>query len=292
MSRPSTPVTAPPGRASSRRRRRAVRRSRRVLGDPCVVGQPVADDDVHHRQHHGDVGAGQRLDELVAAGGIDGVGGERADRIDHDEACTACPGRLDGRPEVTVGELGVRAPQQDQLRVFEFERVHAPPGAVRHPHAGADGRTADRPNEVGRAHVSEESAAEPHHRQQALVAGVGERQHRLGTVLVDDAVQPVRDLGQRLVPRDLLELAGSLRADAAQRVQQSVGAYTRSMNRLTFGHSSPAEYGWSALPRSLTATRASLDGDRPAARVGTVVVAGAVDRLRRHAADATRWRVR
>jgi hypothetical protein len=38
------------------------------------------------------------------------------------------------------------------------------------------------------------------------------------------------------------------------------GEYTRSRKRFTFGHSSPAEYGWSGLPRSFTAT-----GDGPAA---------------------------
>ena len=62
----------------------------RVLGDPRVVVQVVADDDVHHRQHHGDVGARQGLDELVAV-----VGGEGADRVDHDHLGAVGAGLLD-----------------------------------------------------------------------------------------------------------------------------------------------------------------------------------------------------
>ncbi len=55
----------------------------RVLGDPLVVRQPVADDDVHHRQHHRDVGAGEGLDEPVPAVGVDGFSRGGADRVDH-----------------------------------------------------------------------------------------------------------------------------------------------------------------------------------------------------------------
>ena len=40
----------------------------------------------------------------------------------------------------------------------------------------------------------------------------------------DHVVQPRGDLGERVVPRDRLELARSLRPDAAQRVQDAVGA--------------------------------------------------------------------
>ena len=110
---------------------------------------------------------------------------------------------------------------------------------------------------------------------------------------VDDLVEPRGDLGERLVPRDLLESALALGADAAQRVQHPVGLYTRSRNLLTFGHSSPWLYGWSGLPRICTATgvgvRLSIDGDLPAARVGAVVVARAVDDAR-PSLDATRTR--
>ena len=79
---------------------------------PVGVDEPVADQHVHHRQHQRDVGAGQRLHEPVGA-----VGGDGADRVDHDDLGPVGPGLLDDRPQVPVGEPGVGAPQQDQLRV-------------------------------------------------------------------------------------------------------------------------------------------------------------------------------
>ena len=60
--------------------------------------------------------------------------------------------------------------------------------------------------------------------EQALVAGVAERQDRLGAVLVDDAVQAGGDLGQGVVPRHLLEPALALGADPAQRPQDPLRA--------------------------------------------------------------------
>ena len=105
-------------------------------------------------------------------------------------AVGAC--RLDGRPEVAVGEAGVRPPQQDQPAVAQLERVEAEAAAVGHAHAVADRRAADRPVEEAGAEVVEEAAVEAGDRQQALVAGVAERQHRLGAVAVDDVVQAAR----------------------------------------------------------------------------------------------------
>ena len=148
--------------------------------DPRPVDEAVADQHVHHRQHQRDVGAGQRLDELVG-----GLGGERADRVDHDDLGAVGPGRLDRRPQVAVGEPGVRAPQDDQLAVAQLERVEArgrcrsssrTPAPTVGPQIG--------PDEPAGAEVVEEALVEAHHRQQALVAGVAERQDRLGAVLV------------------------------------------------------------------------------------------------------------
>ena len=91
----------------------------RVGGDPRRVSiRPSRIEHVHHRQHQGDVGARQRLDELVG-----GVGGDRADRVDHDELGAVGAGGLDRRPQVAVGEPGVGAPQQDQPAVAQLERV-------------------------------------------------------------------------------------------------------------------------------------------------------------------------
>ena len=48
------------------------------------------------------------------------------------------------------------------------------------------------------------------------------------------------------------------------------GLYTRSRNRLTFGQSSPAEYGWASLPRIWTATGPAGPPD-PATAVASIV---------------------
>ena len=180
---------------------------------------------------------------------------ERADRVDHDDPRPAGPGRLDGGPQMAVGEAGVGAPQQDELGVFEFERVHAAPRSVRHPHPGADGGTADVAIDERRSHVPEEAATEAHQRQETLVAGVGEREHRLGSVGGDHAVQAFRR--SRRAPRPTRSRSNSpepFRPTRRSGVRIRSGLYTRSRKRLTFGHSSPAENGWAALPRSFTAT--------------------------------------
>jgi len=71
--------------------------------------------------------------------------------------------------------------------------------------------------------VREEPAVDPHHRQQALVPGVGVRQHRFGAVGVDHRVESLGDLGEGLVPTDLFEIARPLGADAPQWVEEAVG---------------------------------------------------------------------
>ena len=171
--------------------------ARRVLGHPRVVDEAVADEHMHHRQHHRDVGARAGLEEPVG-----GLGGGGTDRVDHDDRGAVGAGLLDGRPQVAVGELGVRRPQDDQLGVADLERIHAEPGAVSHRHTGADGRPTDRAHEPARTEVVEEPATDALQGEDALVAGVAERQDRLGAVGVDHVVQPGRDLAERVVPRD------------------------------------------------------------------------------------------
>ena len=130
------------------------------------------------------------------------------------------------------------------------------PGAVRHRDAGADRRAAQGAHEPGRAEVVEEPGVEAHHRQQALVAGAAVGQHRLGAVGVDR--RRCRSCGDRRRARRPTSI-GSNSPEPFGPVRRSgvsmrSGLYTRSRKRLTFGHSSPWLYGWSALPRSLTAT--------------------------------------
>ncbi len=252
--------------------------------DPRRVDEPVTDQHVHHRQHQGDVGPGQRLHELVSR-----LGRDRADRIDDDDLGAVGPGGLDRRPQVAVGQAGVRAPQQDQPAVAQLERVEAEPVAVRHAHPVAHRRAADRPQQPARPEVVEEPAVETHHRQQALVAGVAERHDRLGTMAGDHVVEPRPDLGEGVVPGDRREPTLALGPDPAQRVQQALRAVDAIEEAVDLG-------AQLALAERVVGPPAQLDGDtgldrdRPTAGVRAVVVARAVDDAWRfeHAGHATR----
>ena len=195
-----------------------------VRVDPLVVGQPVANDDVHHCQHHGDVGAWQRLDELVAAIGVDGLGSHGPDRVDDDQSRTLFSSLLDGRPKVAIGQPRVGRPENNQFAVGQLCWVHSATGAVGHRQADTDGGSTESSMQLAGTHMGKEAAAEPCHREQALVAGVGERQHGFRAMGVDYVVETSGDRGQGLFPRDLLELSRSLRADAAQWVEHTIWA--------------------------------------------------------------------
>ena len=262
--------------------------ARGVFGDPRVVREPVTDDHVHHRQHHGDVGAGERLDEPVAAGFVDRLGCHGADRVDDDEAGAPLASQLDGRPQVAVRQPGVRAPQQDQLRVFELQRIHAAAGAIGHPQARTNSGSTDGPKELRGPHVREESGVDAHHGEEALVAGVGEGEHCLGAVLGDRCVQPFGDLGERFGPRDLFELARSLGADPAEWMQDAVGVVHAVDEPVDLRAQLTGGVRMIGVAAQLHGDRSDaccvarrvVDRDSPTTRVRAVVVARAVDGAR------------
>jgi hypothetical protein len=109
-----------------------------VIGDPLLVGEPVTDQHMHDGEHQGDVGAGSGLDEPVGR-----IGGDGADRIEHHDPSAVGTGLLDRRPQMSVGELGVGAPQDDQLRVAQLRRVETLGRTHRHLHPGAHSWAAD-----------------------------------------------------------------------------------------------------------------------------------------------------
>ena len=170
----------------------------------------------------------------------------------------------------------------------QLHRVETEAAAVGHPHAVPDRGAADRPHQTAGPEMVEEAPVEPHDRQQALVAGIAERQDRLGTVLGDDRVEPLGDLAEGVVPRDRLEAAGALGPDAAQGVEDAVGAVHAVEEAVDL---------WAelALAERMVGSAAELhrspvgDRDLPAARVRAVVVAGAVDHAGvGHGSHATR----
>ena len=257
-----------------------------VCGDPRVVGEAVADDDVHHRQHHRDVGAGQRLDEPVARSmSIASAVTVRIGSMTTSRApCARARSIVGQRCRLVSLVLVPHRMISSSVRV-RAGRVPRPTPfviAIAAPTVGA----ADRPRQLRRAHVPEEPAAQSHHRQQALVAGVGEGQHRFGAVLVDHAWRLVAisaSASSQLICSNSPEPFGP---DRRSGCSTRSGLYTRSRNRLTFGHSSPGGVGMIGVAAQLDGHRrrvgsgvgrSVVDGDGPSARVGTVVVAGAVD---------------
>ena len=92
----------------------------------------------------------------------------------------------------------------------------------------------------------------------------------------DDVVEPLGDLGERVVPRDLLEPALALGPDPAQRVQQAVRAVDAIEEAVDLRAQLALAERVVGPPAQLDGD-AVLDGDRPAARVRAVVVARAVD---------------
>ena len=156
---------------------------------------------------------GQRLDELVG-----GVRGDRAQRVDDHDPGAVGPGRLDGRPQVAVGEPGVRAPQDDQAGVAQLERRRA----------------------CARCRWSSDTRRPPSDRTARARAGWRPRwwKKRPSRPITDSrlwlpaslngstasapwvsitSLQAGGDLGERVVPRDRLELALALGSDPAQR---------------------------------------------------------------------------
>ena len=111
------------------------------------------------------------------------VGGDRADRVDHDDLRAPSAGLLDGRPEVAVGEPGVGAPQDDELASGASRAGRGPwpvPLVIVTP-APTVGPQIARVTRVAPRWCQNRSPNPS--RQQALVAGVAVRHDRLGAVL-------------------------------------------------------------------------------------------------------------
>jgi len=169
-----------------------------------IIDQTITPEDVHQAQRQGGVGAGPGLDMPVAPGG-----GGTPIRVDRHQGRPLLASLDHQAPEVAIRVRGVRAPVEDQLAAGDAHRVGsetAPTHRVlvaRRTRRGADG-----PVEHRRAEPVEEPAVEAAGLELAHRPVIAVRQDRLGAVgRGGDGGEPVRDLGQGVVPRDLLELA-------------------------------------------------------------------------------------
>src|SRR4051794_1776327 len=106
-------------------------------------------------------------------------------------------------------------------------------------------------------------------------ARIIERRNRLGSPAIDDLADPVVDLVERRLPRDLLELARTLHPDPAQRVQQALRpVYEGGHIACDFGADDPVGERH-RVGAAHFRDAAVVDRDGQAAGVGTVEGANA-----------------
>ncbi len=139
-----------------------------------------------------------------------------------DEPRAAPLGLLSPRPKMHARGDGVAAPEDDELRLLGELHVDA------HARAQGDlvpcraGRCADRAIQQAGTEPVEESLRHRFSLHQPHRSGVAVRQDLL-RVLRRQRGQALRDRCERLLPADSLEAPFPFPADAAQRMQQSVG---------------------------------------------------------------------
>ena len=189
-----------------------------VLVEIGPVGEAVAEQAMHHRAGERGVGAGLHQHRQVGLL-------HRAVHVDVDgrdlrAALLAGAARVGHHVDLRVHRVG--APDHDQVRLRHLARIDAGDLAA----AGREARIgrvdADRRVIAGiLLHVAQAVHAVAHH--EAHRAGVIVRPHALGAVAPLGRVELLGDEIERVVPRDALEAAGPLRADAAQRMQETVG---------------------------------------------------------------------
>ena len=138
----------------------------------------------------------------------------------------------------------------------------------------SDGTT-QRAGERGGAEMVPEPLAEQD-RQRALVAGADERHDRTRAVGVDDVAETAADDVERLVPADRFEAALALGAHPAQRRGDPVGAVHAIEELVHLRAQFTCTVRVRPIPSELHG-HAVAHGHLPAATVGTVVMAGAVD---------------
>ena len=141
-----------------------------------TIDESVAHENIDESEHESDVGARQRLEEPIRR-----VRRHRAQRIDTYNRGPVGLRLLDKRPQVTIGEAGIRTPQHNALRMTDFHRIGGPARAVGGRSPNSRRLTAHRINHAG----STDALHEPFvcmHRQNTLVPGVPQTHDGLAAV--------------------------------------------------------------------------------------------------------------
>src|SRR5215471_1010967 len=176
-----------------------------------------------------------------------------------------------GAPQVMVGGEGVAAPEDDELREAQRLRIHADAVVserVASAHPARD--RADRHEMPGSAErVPEAAPRAVDALEQPHAARAQVRPDGFPTELAADPAQALRDQVERLVPRDALEVARPLRADAPHRVEETVRRLRVRDVVVELVAQDAARERMRGIALQLHRAPV-LDGDDPAARVRTV----------------------
>ncbi len=243
-----------------------------MLSRPRLVHPPPGEQQVHQRQHHGAVRS--RLRHQVAVGAL---GGQGTVRVDQPHLRAAAPGFVQPRNEVRMGARRVRAPQENQSAVDHVLRVRAEAAAHSHPSRFRPRDGADGAIQPARAHAGPEPGIADGALHGAQRAGVAVGKDRFGAVRFQDRLPAAGDRLQRLLPRDALEAALSLGADASERMAQPLRMEDQLQIAVDFRAEPAAGVGVVRIPLDPNGPTGFVQGDHPAAGVRAVVRAGAFD---------------
>ncbi len=146
-----------------------------------------------------------------------------AQRVDDDQPAARALGPANAAHEVQIGGGRVVAPDDVELGVLgEFGRASGDGAIGPDPRLAAHPAAQCPPVELGSAEPMEEAQRHAVAGEKAVRAGIVQRHHRLRPPPIDDGADPLVDLVERRLPRDPLELPGTLGSDAAQRVKETL----------------------------------------------------------------------
>jgi len=173
--------------------------SERVLLDELAIQPALAHQHVDQPQRQRAVGPRHRRNVVMTL-----FGGQRAVRIDRDQARPAALGLLGPAPEVQVGGHRVGAPEYEQPAVLDLLEVGSQPCTERERQRLRAGRGADGAVQAARAQPVEQSLRHCFALHQTHGAGVAVRHDAL-RVAGRDPAEPQCDVAQRLVPSGAFE---------------------------------------------------------------------------------------